>query len=114
MRWWLVAALTALACTKSSGSDAPAAGKERGACYGNHTCDQGLQCLSDLCVRPPPADCAKVADKLASYRVGNYAPRDQRDQMVADLTMKCTNAQLSADDGKCILHANTRYHIAPC
>ena len=26
-------------------------GSERGACYGNGTCDTGLTCLSDLCVR---------------------------------------------------------------
>ncbi len=28
-------------------------GAERGPCYGNHTCDPGLACLSDLCVRAP-------------------------------------------------------------
>ena len=30
---------------------APATGSERGACYPNGTCDQGLRCLSDRCVR---------------------------------------------------------------
>lgn len=31
----------------------PGAGSERGACYGNDTCNEGLQCLSGLCVRLP-------------------------------------------------------------
>lgn len=30
----------------------PPAGSERGPCYGNGTCNQGLVCLSQLCVRP--------------------------------------------------------------
>ncbi len=29
-------------------------GTERGACYGNGTCNDGLICLSDLCVKPRP------------------------------------------------------------
>lgn len=29
----------------------PEAGTERGACYGNETCNDGLTCASDLCVR---------------------------------------------------------------
>src|SRR5262245_1658642 len=36
----------AMAC-----SSGPAAGSERGPCYGNGTCDTGLVCLSNLCVR---------------------------------------------------------------
>jgi hypothetical protein len=29
----------------------PNAGEMRGACYGNKTCNEGLVCASDLCVR---------------------------------------------------------------
>jgi hypothetical protein len=32
--------------------DIPGQGEEGGACYPNGTCDQGLLCLSQLCVRP--------------------------------------------------------------
>jgi hypothetical protein len=106
---WVV--LLAGACTKAS-SDTT--GKERGACYGNGTCDQGLQCLSQVCVRPPPADCDKVAAKLAGYRLGNYAPREERDAALATLAQQCADAQLSEDEGACILNAKGRLELAGC
>ena len=34
----------------------PPEGIERHACYPNGTCNDGLTCLSDLCVRLPEAD----------------------------------------------------------
>lgn len=34
----------------------PPEGIERHACYANGTCNDGLMCLSDLCVRLPTAD----------------------------------------------------------
>ncbi len=107
---WLAGAALA-AC---GGGGAPSAGKERAACYGNNTCDQGLLCLSDRCVRPPPADCDKVGAKLASYRLGNYAPREQRDQVVAELAGVCRAAQLSVEEGACILDARSRVDVARC
>lgn len=36
-------------------SAAPEAGHELGPCYGNGTCNDGLQCASGLCVNLPPA-----------------------------------------------------------
>ena len=42
------AAIVALGCGGSSGA---APGSERGACFPNATCDQGLTCLSNFCVR---------------------------------------------------------------
>jgi hypothetical protein len=52
---WLGLALVAVAqvatgCGSSSDSSGPARGAERGACYGNGTCNAGLRCLSNLCV----------------------------------------------------------------
>jgi hypothetical protein len=38
------------ACSDSNGAPPCPAGSERCACYGNQTCDDGLECLSDLCV----------------------------------------------------------------
>src|SRR5687768_15378213 len=109
----MTAALGAAACEKKE-AGAGGAGKERGACYGNGTCDQGLQCLSEVCVRPPPADCTKVAEKLASYRLGNYAAREERDKVVGELTAECTAAKLNVDEGKCILDARGRLEVARC
>jgi len=37
-------------CGDDEEASGPAAGAERGPCYGNKTCDAGLTCLSDLCV----------------------------------------------------------------
>jgi hypothetical protein len=34
----------------------PEIGTERGPCYGNQTCNEGLECLSDICVEPGNAD----------------------------------------------------------
>jgi hypothetical protein len=111
MRIVLVVLLLA-ACDKAPASGPQ--GKERGDCYGNGTCDVGLTCLSNLCVRPPPADCAPVAQKLASYRLGNYAPREERDKVVGELTAACEAAMLSVEEGKCITDATSRYEVAKC
>lgn len=47
----LLLALVAYGGCSDSHDEAPCpAGSERCACYGNHTCDEGLECLSDLCV----------------------------------------------------------------
>ena len=37
----------------SSAEKGPTEGSEKGACYGNHTCDDGLSCYSQLCVKAP-------------------------------------------------------------
>lgn len=110
MKRWIWVLLVAAACSKDKGGT----GKERGPCYGNKTCDTGLVCLSEICVRPPGADCAKVGEKLASYRMGNYAPKEERDKVVGELTAQCTKEQLTADEGECILDATTRYDVASC
>ncbi len=46
----LLGVAAAFATTSSCGSGGPAAGDEGGDCYGNGTCNDGLVCLSDLCV----------------------------------------------------------------
>lgn len=116
---WVVLAIVfgAAACSKSGGANGPggvADGKERGACYGNGTCDQGLVCYSALCVRPPGADCTKVAEKLSGYRLDNYAPRDERAKVVAELAALCTKEQLTEDEGRCILDSHGRGEIGRC
>jgi len=49
--WALVFAFgVGAGCSDDEKANGPAVGSERGACYGNKTCDDGLTCLSDLCV----------------------------------------------------------------
>ena len=105
----VVAALAASSCSR-----APAAGSERGPCRAGKACDPGLSCQSDLCVRPPPADCGAVAESLASITVGNYAPRPERAKAVADLRARCEQARLSADEGRCIVAAKGRFALSKC
>jgi hypothetical protein len=105
----LLIVLALAACSKT-----PAAGTERGPCQGDHTCTGGLVCLSDLCVRPPAGDCAQVADAFASIQLGNYADKDKRGPVVADLRAKCTAEQLSVDDAKCLTSAKSKFEMSRC
>jgi hypothetical protein len=110
---WIVTATLALAaCAKSASG--PAAGKERGPCYGNGTCDTGLVCLSELCVAPPAADCAKVAEHLSYLLLGNYAPREERAAFLANIQQECVAMKLSKEDGACLLRAEGRQSIGQC
>ena len=97
-----------------SSSGGTGAGKERGPCYGNGTCDQGLVCLSELCVAPPAADCAAIAQHLGGLLLGNYAPREERAAFTTDVTADCTARKLSKDDGECLMRATGRQAIGQC
>lgn len=92
----------------------PAAGAERGACKPGGACDPGLTCLSELCVRPPGADCAAVARHLDTILLGNYAERDERARFDADTTAACQAAQLDAAAGACLTAATTRQQVGAC
>jgi hypothetical protein len=130
----LVAVL--MACN-SAGSKTPAPGSERGACYGNGTCDDGLSCLSDRCVRVEVgsgsgsgtthgsaarpikpaagmADCAAVAETLVSLELGNYAPRDQRAGRAADIAALCRAQFVTTDEAACLLAATRKDDLALC
>lgn len=106
----LALALAAVACSKKG----PKEGTERGPCYGNKTCNDGLICLSDLCVRPPPADCEKVVEKLGFLTLDNWAPRKQREELRAQLLPACQKANLSEKDGDCILQAKHKRDLKKC
>src|SRR5262245_36182171 len=96
------------------GGGGAAAGKERGPCYGNGTCDQGLVCLSQLCVRPAGADCAKVAEHLGSLLLGNYAPREERAAFLTSTQDECVKMQLTKEEGDCILRSEGKQAIGGC
>jgi hypothetical protein len=110
MRLLVLVVVAACGNSAKSGGD----GTERGACYGNGTCNAGLTCLSNRCVRMPGADCDAVAEALASIELGNYAPKDQRAPRVAALTTICRTQNLSKQDGACILAAHSKDELALC
>lgn len=110
----LALAPTACRDKTASGPAGPATGQERGACRPDRGCDRGLTCLSDLCVRPPAADCAKVGDNLAYLLLDNYAPREERDGLRADVARQCEEQGLSAADGQCLIRATTKAEVQAC
>jgi len=109
----LAAALSTGACKKRAPAG-PVAGSERGPCKPDSSCDPGLTCLSQLCVRPPPADCAKVAEQLSYLLLDNYAPREQRDQFRAETQRQCQDAHLAERDGECLIAARSRVELRDC
>ena len=118
MRWLMIMAVLALcaACAKQQGNETTtaAAGTERGPCYGNGTCNEGLICLSDLCVRPPPADCAAVAKKVGYLTLSNYAPAEERAAFESDMVTECKGMHLTKEEGDCILRAQSRGQLGQC
>jgi hypothetical protein len=53
--WTGTLGLMSLMTFGCSGQEAALRGTEKGACYPNNTCNAGLVCLSQLCVRIPEA-----------------------------------------------------------
>lgn len=112
MRWVIVLVLLGLgACTYDI---VPRPGEERTLCKKNGTCDPGLECWSERCVRPPAADCRAVGERLASVRLGNYAPREQREPTIVELTALCEKEHVSKKEGRCLLEAQTDDELAAC
>lgn len=93
---------------------APPVGTERGACYGNGTCNKGLMCMSKLCVQPPPPDCAKVAKKLSYLFLSNYAKPAERKVYISDMVTTCQQAKLSHPEADCLLDAKNPGVLAQC
>jgi len=56
--WWSGSVLFALLVAGCGGSSGPATGSERGPCYGNGSCNTGLECLSNTCVKPAASGAA--------------------------------------------------------
>ena len=89
-------------------------GHERGSCRPDRTCDVGLLCLSNLCVRPPAADCQDVGEQLASIDLGNYAEPEDRAPVVARYKAACEAAVLSRDEQQCLDRTRDRWSAAQC
>jgi hypothetical protein len=109
----IVAALAGCGGREHEGTPV-AAGQERGACRPDRGCDPGLTCLSELCVRTPGADCAKVGEALAYLLLDNYAPAEERAGLRADVARQCEEQHLSVDDGACLIRARDRGELRAC
>jgi hypothetical protein len=114
---FVVGVLGTFGCQRDKGASGPersALGTERGDCRPDKTCDPGLLCLSNLCVRPPPADCQLVADQIASMELGNYAPVEDRAPTVAKYKAACEKAYVSKEQGECLDKARDKWSAAQC
>ena len=115
-----VVSMWAAGCSKEApaggvvGDGRPALGKERGDCKADKVCDPGLLCLSNLCVRPPPADCNLVAEGLASYDLGNYAEPEEREPIVARYKASCEKAHVTKEQGDCFEKATDKTAAMMC
>jgi hypothetical protein len=109
-----IAALLGLAAGCRDRAAATEPGHERGDCRPDRTCDVGLLCLSNLCVRPPPADCQEVGEQLASIELGNYAEPDARAPVVARYKAACEATRLSRDEQQCVDRTRDRWSAARC
>jgi hypothetical protein len=99
-------AAVSLAAVAAACNPSPPRGGERGPCFGNRTCDPGLVCLSDLCVRPEPEVMGPTASAPAP---GGRTPaglspaglptpcRDYLDLLDAYATCKAFEPSLRAD-----------------
>lgn len=103
----------AAGCSRERAAEVEA-GRERGNCRPDRTCDVGLLCLSNLCVRPPAADCQDVGEQLASFDLGNYAEPEDRAPVVARYKAACEVAALSRDEQQCIDRTRDRWSAAQC
>ena len=89
-------------------------GHERDDCRPDKTCEPGLVCLSNLCVRPPPADCQAVADQLASIDLGNYAEPETRAPVISRYKAACETALVSKEEGQCLDKARDKWSASQC
>lgn len=126
---WVGLVVGIAACSKSepptvAPPSRPAPGTERGDCIAatgvEHdetavgTCAPGLWCLSNLCVRPPPADCQALADQLTSFDLGNYAEPEERAPVVATYKKACVKAMVSKEQGECVAKATDKFSAYQC
>ena len=111
----LASALAACKGDKTPAGEArPPIGTERGDCRPNKACDKGLLCLSNLCVRPPAADCKALGEHLASMDLGNYAEPEARAPVVAKYQAACEKAFVTKEQGECIDKATDKWTASQC
>lgn len=102
---WFVLMFVLAGCGGDPSTSSPPAGGEGGPCYGNGTCDDGLSCLSDLCVDAgdpapgePEPDSDAGAPSDASGDLDDAAQPAPEDAALADVVDEDAGAA-DADDG---------------
>ena len=111
----LAVALGAVAMPACARDRAPGVlGRERSDCRSDKSCDTGLICLSNLCVRPPGADCQDVAEQLTSIELGNYAEPEDRAPVVARYKGACEAAMVTKEEGQCVDKARDKWSAGQC
>ena len=112
MSRFVLLALVVIGCAKDSRGTP---GTERADCRaGQNPCNDGLLCLSNVCVRPPGADCALVGETLASLDLGNYAEPEERAPVVAKYQAACEQAHVTKEAGECIDRARDKWNAQRC
>jgi hypothetical protein len=101
-------------CQRDRPPSVEASGHERGDCRPDKACDPGLVCLSNLCVRPPPADCQAVAEQITSIELGNYAEPEARAPVVAKYKAACDAALVSKEESQCLDRARDKWSAGQC
>lgn len=76
-------------------------------------------CVLGACAKSPssaspPADCAQVADSFVSFRMGNYAPKAERDAASAQLLDACKDAHVSTGEAKCVAAMKSEWEAKQC
>jgi hypothetical protein len=109
-------AMLLVGCTHDAAEhDRPSTlGQERADCRPDHSCDPNLLCLSNVCVKPPPADCQLVADELASFDLGNYAEAEARKPVVDKYKQQCETLYITKEEGTCLDKAKDRWAASQC
>jgi hypothetical protein len=62
----------------------------------------------------PPGDCTLVAEIVTSFRLGNYAPVEQRAPIVDDVRARCLAAGATADETECVRRARDELDAKSC
>ena len=112
MSRFVLLALVVVGCAQASRGTP---GTERADCRASdQRCDDGLLCLSNVCVRPPGADCALVGETLASIDLGNYAELEERAPVVAKYRAACEKAHVTKEEGECLDRARDKWNAQRC
>jgi len=63
-------------------------------------------------LKPFTADCAALAEDLASYEIGNYAPIEERAGVVAAKRRLCDESSITKDEAECLARSGGRRDVA--
>jgi hypothetical protein len=61
-----------------------------------------------------PADCAPIAEQLASWELGNYAEPEDRAPVIERYKHRCDEASIGVDEAACLDKAKSKYAAAKC